>query len=267
MDAPIVVLNDYPASSTQAVAYSAQLAKVLAVRLRLLHTDPDACASPGSHQFVLAHTRLALHRLAQSQPVPTDVEVSAAALPAAVEETTSQHHALLLALERPAFDVPIVGLVATALHLLQTTACPLLIVPSQGPVHVPPRRIALAADGEPFTLGQGLKTLHALTLTLPTQLTVVHAHLPHTVRGGDDALRTVRACGLATRFIPTDLIEVPSRRASDGILAGVQRIQADLLVLVVRRRSATPALFHRSITAKLLKRSLVPVLLMLAQDP
>ncbi|MDO7852477.1 universal stress protein [Hymenobacter convexus] len=149
-----------------------------------------------------------------------------------------------------------------AQRTLRASALPVLVVPSPAAGRMPPRRIALAAEGEPFVLGTGLRALNALLLTLPTRLTVLHSQLPQGHYSAADALHAVQACGLALRHLTIDAREVPALDPASGILAGVQELEADLLVLPVRPRRPHGPAFAGSVVARVLARSPVPVLLL-----
>jgi nucleotide-binding universal stress UspA family protein len=50
--------------------------------------------------------------------------------------------------------------------------------------------------------------------------------------------------------------------ASDGILQACTDHRADMLVLIARQHSLLGSMFHRSVTAQVIERSRVPVLLL-----
>ncbi|MBJ6110384.1 universal stress protein [Hymenobacter sp. BT523] len=245
MDASIVTLGSPP--TREATQYAASLAQLLAARLlpATLAEGPAGSAAP---------PRLAVHCPAASadglRPLPAC-------------EASSASGALLLVLPRP----PAEQLARQAQRTLQASTLPVLMVPSPAAGRMPPRRIALAAEGEPFVVAQGLRTMHALLLTLPTRLTVLHAQRPHALYSGADALHAVQSCGLALRHLTIDACDVPAPDPAAGILAGVQQVAADLLVVPVRARNRWGAGFAGSVTARVLAQSPVPVLLLPVSSP
>ena len=239
MPTPIVVLSecDGPvAPPPGAEAYAALLAKTMAVPLRLLRVVPAAAG-----QVVAAES---------------------------VAAVLAQQDALLLVMRCPTGADPPSGWLATAVwSLLQTVRPPLLLVPGDLADQAPPRRIALVADGDPFTLVHGQRAMHGLLLTLPIQLTVLHAPVPESAASAADALQTVLACGLAARYLTAAAtLVVPAPGAVAGILAGARQVGADLLVLIIRQASLVAAGFSASPLAVLARQSPVPVLLLLATD-
>jgi nucleotide-binding universal stress UspA family protein len=269
MNAPVAVLTDHIAPASRVVSYAAGLAKALAVRLRLLHVGSDSKPTSFSdYQPSYTQTYEALQQLARSQPVRTDVELARAPLPEAVRGVIDHCHPLLLVMGRTSVLVPPEIIVSEAQELLRSAPCSLLVVPAMGWGKVPPRRIAIAADGEPFVVNWGLVALHNLLLMLPTELTVIHASLPQNANAflAQQALETVQTCGLASHYIPTNMVEVKAKLPADGILQAAQQVQADLIVVLVRQRSFGGPLFHRSVAALLLEQSPLPVLLVPVQE-
>jgi nucleotide-binding universal stress UspA family protein len=64
---------------------------------------------------------------------------------------------------------------------------------------------------------------------------------------------------------PLELYKAAETTPAPGVLQAVADTQADLLVLIARPRSFWSGLFHRSVTAAVLRRSTVPVLLLPAE--
>lgn len=79
---------------------------------------------------------------------------------------------------------------------------------------------------------------------------------------GRQALADVRASQLLPPAPPLKLYEVADASPATGILQALDDTQADLLVLIARPRSFLGALFHRSVTAAVLRHTWVPVLLL-----
>lgn len=243
MDASIIVLGSPP--THDATLYAASLARFLAVPLLQVPLQKDTSGS----------SRQVRHRLGpatHAQQAGTTGQEDPAVSPGVPQQ------GLLLVLARP----PARHTAAVTQQLLRASTLPLLLVPSPAAGRLPPRRIALAAAGKPFVLEQSLRIMHALLLTLPAQLIVLHAQLPHSIYSAADALHTVQACGLALRHLAIDGWDVPALAPAAGILAGVQQVAADLLVLPVWPRSRWDPAFASSVTARLLAQCPVPVLLL-----
>lgn len=260
MSTPIVVLTQGPTASPAAEAYAALLAKTIAVPMRLLRVAPVAAAPTTPNG-----TQPAGH-------LPTDTATSSLQSETIASQkiaaALAEQDALLVVMPRPIGATPPLGWLATTVWaLLQTVRPPLLLVPGGLPVQALPLNIALVADGEPFTLMHGQRTMHTLLLTLPTQITVLHAPVPLSNTSLADALQTVLACGLAARYLTTaTTLAVPAPSDVAGILAGARQMGADLLVLIIRQARLAEAGFIAGPMAELLQQSPVPVLLLLAAD-
>ncbi|MDJ0366513.1 universal stress protein [Hymenobacter sp. H14-R3] len=272
MASPLVVLTDFYAVTNRALSYAAGLAVPLQAELVLLHARHDVLLAPvghNSHSPLSDHTTdKALQTLAAEQPVPTQVEVSDRELPEAVRAAVRHHHPLLLVLGRPGgADTPVEIMTGTAMDLLTTVPYPLLVVPAPGWDDFPPRRLLLAVDGEPFTLLQHQDVLRQLLHVAAGTLAVVRvADDSHARLGAEAILRTVAANNLTDELPPSQLHEVHNHSVVGGVLAEAARQDADLLVVVARRHSLLGSLFHRSVTAQLLERSAIPVLVLPAED-
>ncbi|OGX87310.1 hypothetical protein BEN49_10760 [Hymenobacter coccineus] len=83
---------------------------------------------------------------------------------------------------------------------------------------------------------------------------------------GQLALANVRASGLLPAAAPLELYEEAHLNPATGVLQAITDTQADLLVLVARPRSFLAGLFHRSVTAAVLRHCTVPVLLLPAES-
>ncbi|OON69943.1 universal stress protein [Hymenobacter sp. CRA2] len=268
----ILVLTDFYAVSNRALSYAASLAVPLQAHLVLLHVrhdrllcpDEEAAAAPSAR-----HTRQALIALADAQPVPTQVDVTEGYLPDAVAAAVRQHQPQLLVLGRPDNDATPPTMVASAAQdILRHVPFPLLVVPSVGWDNFPPRRMALAVDGEPFSLYENQHLVPSLLSSLGAALTVVHV----TTEPGPTAEVERRVQHEIWRSGVTELAAgiqthvVSNADAAEGILQVAAEVEADLLVLVARRHNLLGGLFHRSVTAQLLAQSPLPVLLLPALD-
>ncbi len=273
MTPPLVVLTDFFAVSNRALSYAAGLAVPLNTQLVLLHVRHDGLLAP--YAYSSYYTRRgerkateALHQLAADQPVPTEVDISAAWLPDAVKETVRLHHPLLLVLGRPgAANPPEDIVVQTAMNLLQEAPYPLLVVPSVGWDVYPPRRLLLAVDGEPFRLLPHQDVVRRLLRATSASFDVVHViDDDHGEGPAAEVLDTIRDNDLVDTLPEGDDHEAFRPTVVGGILWEIARRNADMLVVVARRHSLLGSLFHESITAQLLRESPIPVLLLPAED-
>jgi nucleotide-binding universal stress UspA family protein len=276
MPQSLVILTDFFAVSNQALSYAAGLAVPLKAHLLLLHTRHDALLAPvdgfpSHHTWLGAEkTFYALEELAATQPVASQVEISESALAEAVQEATRHQPALLLVLGRPgAATAPPDLLTRTAMHLLRHAPYPLLVVPGPGSgEEFPPRRLLLAVDGQPFCLHVPADLLHRLLHSLPGTLEAVY--VTNDEQGPPDlaAIRaTVCAPGRAA-VLPEQCLHVVSNTSVvAGILQAAADHAADLLLVVARPHSLLGHLFHDSVTARLLRESPIPVLVLPAVKP
>ncbi|MGY3090899.1 nucleotide-binding universal stress UspA family protein [Hymenobacter sp. UYAg731] len=150
------------------------------------------------------------------------------------------------------------------LPVLRATHRPLLLVPRDAPCVGPPQRVLVAVDGEPFTPNAASRALAPLLAAWGCTFTVVQVH----PQGGPPsrlAVADVRASGLVPAANPLELYQAADTPAAPGVLQAVADTQADLLVLIARPRSFWSELFHRSVTAAVLRHCAVPVLLLPAE--
>ena len=270
MTPSLVVLTDFYAVSNRALSYAAGLAMPLGAHLLLLHTRHDALLAPddyGSSYHTGAgerKTAYALQALAGQQPVPTEVDISEDSLLAAVREAVQHRHPLLVVLNRPDPVVTPTDLVTdTALHLLRHAPYPLLVVPPAGWDAFPPRRLLLLVDGQPFSLRPHQDLLRKLLQATQGTLDVLHV-----VEDGQDTLGsaavlgTVRDNDLVDALAESSLHEVYQSSVVAGALEEAARQTADLLLVVARPHSWLGELFHDSVTARLLRESPIPVLVL-----
>jgi nucleotide-binding universal stress UspA family protein len=79
-------------------------------------------------------------------------------------------------------------------------------------------------------------------------------------------LDTVFTNDLVNELAEGSLRQVHQQTVVGGILREAAGQQADLLVIIARRHSLLGGLFHRSVTAQLLRESAIPVLVLSADD-
>jgi len=273
MKPSIVVLTDFFAVSNRALSYAAGLAVPLQASLLLLHTRHDELLAPA--EFSSRHTPegevktlYALEKLAAEQPVATMVDISSFSLADAVREVVDQRPPLLVVLGRAGAEPSPDDLVTdTAMDLLRHTPYPLLVVPPAGWDQFPPRRLLLAVDGEPFRLAEYRDVLRQLlhathgTLSL-VQVTDNGAPAPNSAA----VLDAVRTNDLVDELADSSLRQVFQNTVVGGILQEAAGQQADMLVVVARRHSLLGGVFHRSVTAQLLRESAIPVLVLPAVE-
>ena len=275
MTPPIVVLTDFFAVTNRALSYAAGLAVPLHAELVLLHARHDGLLSPGEYRSPgmlrsKRQTREAMHALAEGLPVPAEVEIYQELLPAAVAAAVRRHQPQLLVLGRPGTSAMPEDVVSrAAMELLRAVPCPLLIVPAVGWGGFPPRRLALALDGDDFQLYENQDIVHRLLTTMRGTLALLHvsdAGEAAATAAGHRALHSLRHTGLAPvpAEAPTHLVYHPD--AAVGILQGAAELDADLLVVVARRHSLMGRLFHQSVAAQLIGESAIPVLVLPARE-
>ena len=273
MTSSLVVLTDFSALSNRAVSFAAGLAVPLGAQMVLLHVCHDGLLAPDEYNSRRTRqgkrqTIDALEQLAANQPVATEVDISEDFLPDAVKEAVRRHHPLLLVLGRPGSAAsPVENVTNTAMDLLHHASHPLLVVPTVGWENAPPRRLLLAVDGQPFRLYPHQDVLRQLLLATQGTLDVVHITDNEQVRhSATTVLNTVRENELVDHLAESQLHEIHELNAMGGILQEAARQQTDLLVVVARRHSLLGSLFHRSVTARLIQESPIPVLILPAED-
>lgn len=275
MTPSILVLADLSAATERAAQYAAALGSPLQAELTLLHFYHDPVLELAAMNIAQldcnqADTAATLRGLARRLPVPAEVTVSVAPMPAAVEEAVNQHHPLLLAMGlSTAHDVLDQVLHNQVLPVLRDTHQPLLLVPKAGPVPRVPRRVLVAADGEPFKPTAAALAVAPLLAAWEATFTVAHvkAHHAQLASPGKMAQADLRASGLLPPGTPLKLYEECHVSAGAGVLQAIDDTQADLLVLLARPRTFLERRFRRSVTAQVLRHCRVPVLLVPVDAP
>ena len=276
MNPSIVVLANLSEAAEKAAQYAAVLGAPLHAHVALLHSYHDPVLMvPEMAVFTTAQTDrdyaesvTGMQALARRLPGSAEVVLSALPMADAVVEAVQHRNPLVLAMglspEQSFLDELLRNQV---LPLLRATHYPLLLVPEAAPAPFVPRRVLLALDIEPFHLNEASKRLTPLLAAWQAAYTVVHVvdgHEPVTPPHRM-ALADVRASGVVPPDAPLWLHQELNATAADGILQAQADTQADLVVLIARPRSFLGRRFHHSVTADVLHRSPVPVLLLAAQ--
>ncbi|RSK48733.1 universal stress protein [Hymenobacter rigui] len=270
MTTSLLILTDFFQAADAALNYATNLAAPLDARLVLLHVRRDSILDPEMFTGQLSNLsreaiHLALNSLARDLSVPVVAEVGHGRVAFAVADAVSRHHPALVVLGRPdTSGTPDELVTTTSLDILRTAPYPMLVVPHT--VHNPalPRRILLATDGEEFTLGQFAGTARHLLNALHAELTLLHV-TPDTADDTDTAtLDSVMRTGLAADLPVVHTRTVVAEQPAEGILQLAP--EYDAVVLIARRRSLLGQLFHRSVTADIIRQSPVPVLVLPAQE-
>lgn len=277
MKPSIVVLTNLTPGAEHAARYAALLASPLQARLHLLYLYHSPALDPELATITTfpayrsqAQTLGSLEALARTLPAEAQALVSVDNPYAALEEAEHCYQPLLLvaglSLEQDVLDRFLHNQLVPA---LRATRRPVLLVPETAPVAGRPRRVLLAVDAEPFTLNAASRALEPLLDAWPAHFIVTHALGQREAQAypGQRALAHVRASRLLPPTATPELYEQQQLPPAAGVLQAIQDVQADLLVLIARPRSFLGQLFHRSVTAQVLRRSRVPVLLLPAEAP
>jgi nucleotide-binding universal stress UspA family protein len=268
----LVVFAGFYATPRHTVHYANTLAQALHGKLVLLHVnrasmfDPFALMAEGYHQDELnrqTDTAAALSRLAEELHTQPTVEVATDLLPEVAQDLAARHRPALFVLSQPDPAQADSSVPAACAELLRASHYPLLVVPPAVPADQPPHRILIAADREPFTLAAHARPLQQL-LALP-RVELIVAHVSSGVEddaGCSAALRAVQLSGLVKGMTTPELRGYENDDYADGLLAAVQDTRADLVIVLARERSYLGELFHHSVTASLLARCPVPVLVL-----
>lgn len=273
MHLSVVVLTNLTLASEQAARYAALLAEPLQLRLVLLHLyhAPElVTVAPQLAYRNQAETISALQELSARLPMPTDLTVSVQPFTDAVSEAVDQHQAGLLVMGLSAEHDALNHLLHNqALPILQATPLPLLLVPEAAARLQPPRRIALALDGLPFTLNEPSRRVLPLLPASAASYIVTHVASPQEREAfpGQRALAQAHLNELLPSGAAVETYEEHELAPAEGIVQALADTQADLLVLIARPRSFLGQLFHRSVTSQVLRQCRVPVLLLPAKAP
>jgi nucleotide-binding universal stress UspA family protein len=265
----LLILTDFFQAANRALAYAANLAGPLGARLVLLHVRRDSILDPEMFTGELSNLSkeaidLTLSGLARHLTVPVVAEVGHGRVAYAVADAVTRHHPALLVLGRPDESATPDELVqTTSLDILRTAPYPMLVVPHSVHATTPPRRVLVAIDGEPFTLGEHTASARHLLSTLQAELTVLHVVPPGSPAiPAEQALATVLRTGLTIDLPPVQTATLVHEHPAEAILHAARPADYDLVVLIARHRSFFGQLFHRSVTAQVLLHSQLPVLVL-----
>lgn len=270
MATSLLILTDFFQAADAALNYATNLAAPLDARLVLLHVRRDSVLDPEMFTGQLSNLsreaiHLALSSLARDLSVPVVAEVGHGRVAFAVADAVSRHHPALVVLGRhDASGTPDELVTTTSLDILRTAPYPMLVVPHTVRNPALPRRVLLATDGEEFTLGQFAGTARHLLNALHAELTILHVTPTDTATAGTAALDSVTRTGLTADLLTVHTRTVTAAHPAEGILQLAP--EYDMVLLIARRRSFLGQLFHHSVTAEVLRRSPVPVLVLPAQE-
>jgi nucleotide-binding universal stress UspA family protein len=272
MSLTLVVFAGFYPAARHTVQYANTLTQALRGKLVLLHVnrastfDCYATLPEHYHQEELARqteTAAALYRLAEELATRPTVEVATDFLPEIAQDQASRHRPALFVLSQPYQPHENAASLATGCaDLLRGGHHPLLVVPTAASAEQAPRRILIAADREAFTLAPAALALHPLFALPGVELVVAHVSDSEDDAGCGAALRAVQLSGLVKGVATPELRGYEHDNYAEGLLAAVADTGADLVVVLARQRSYLGELFHRSVTAQLLERCPVPVLVL-----
>lgn len=271
----LVVLTNLSPAAEHARRYAARLAGPLGARVVLLHVyqPPVPPAETGLAQSSAAYydreqTEYALRGIAADMLVPTVVEVVDGSFGEALEAAVARYRPLLLVLGLTTTNGYLDALLANrALPLLRHSPYPALLVPESAAL-LPPRRVVIGVDGEPFGLMEpAAGVFRELLHTWQAAPTLAYVTTPESSRSRNEVLRTVQRGGLLPEETELEFCQPLAEAAEAGLLATTTACEANLLVLLARRRSFLGQLFHRSVTARVLRQAQLPVLLLPVAEP
>ncbi|WP_457063925.1 universal stress protein [Hymenobacter sp. UYAg731] len=272
-----IVLTSFYPEAQRAVRYADALAGGVGGHLLLLHAnrisffDPYVFAGDSWRRQELAEEpgiKAMLTHLAGQLHAPATVELLTDLLPAAAQALTRQHNPALFVVGRSADDTAAPDqLSLMLLELLRAGQLPLLLVPLRTAATTPPRRVLIAADSEPFALPKAIDGVKQLLHRLAPHVTIVHVSGVEDDENCARARHAVELSGLTKGLHEAEPRGYQYDRPADGILAAIDDLGADLVVLLARRRSYLGDLLHHSVTAEVLRRSPVPVLAVPAAEP
>ncbi|QDA61035.1 universal stress protein [Hymenobacter jejuensis] len=272
----LVVLSGFFQAAQRAVQYADSLASALGGRLVLLHVkraslfDPYVFVGETMRREELDYekdTSALLAQLVGRLRAPTTVELTTDLLPEVAFDLASRHQPALFVLGLPATERASSELLSTAaLDLLRSAQLPMLLVPVATAASALPQRVLIAADGDDFAL-KDCAAVSELFRALAPELTVVHVSPLDDDETCARALRAVQRSGLTAAVRSVDLRGYQHKSPTGGLLEAIGEQAADLVVVLARPHSYLGELFHRSVTARVIAQSPVPVLVLPVSEP
>lgn len=264
----LLVPTDFLQPADCALAYADTLAGAIDAQVVLLHVRRDALLDP-ERLTGRAETQspeviaLALESLARTVSAPVVAETGHGQVASAVVAALGRHQPALAVLgHRNTTALPDELVATVPLDLLRIAPQPMLVVPAGAATAVAPRRVLLAVDGEPFSLGQHTGVAQHFLAALQAQLTLLHV-APHQSAVADNkALEAVERTGLALGLPALTFQHLTHPDPAAGILQVIAEGQFELVALIARPRSFLGALFHHSVTAQVLLHCPVPILVL-----
>lgn len=119
-----------------------------------------------------------------------------------------------------------------------------------------------STDEQPFSLRATTDALQDWLKSLPLTTTVVHVTGHDGPSHADVGLQAAQDTGLFGHLTDNSLYEVRGEAPTDGVLHAAAELQAEMLVLFARPHTWLGEVFHRSVTAQLLRRSTLQVLVL-----
>jgi nucleotide-binding universal stress UspA family protein len=264
----LLVPTDFLQPADCALAYADTLAAAIRAQVVLLHVRRDALLDPerltGRADVQRLETvNVALASLARTVSVPVVVETRHGQVAAAVVEALGRHQPALAVLgHRDTAALPDEVISTVPLDLLRTAPQPMLVVPVGTPAAVVPRRVLLAVDDEHFSLGEHMGLVHHFLAALQPLLTVLHVAPRQSAVGDSKALEAVERTGLPLDLPAITFQHLTHDNTAEGILQVIAEGGFELVAIIARPRSFLGELFHRSVTARVLLHSPVPVLVL-----
>lgn len=264
MPAPLLVLADFTPAANLALAYATVVASRLQAPLVLLHVRRTSSREAKIPHRSEGEIAAELSRRTTGLAVPVSVEITNDELNDAVAAAVAQHQPQLIVLARPDSNLPDELINTTSLDLLRRTPVPLLVVPSTAPPTPTLQHVTIAADNQPFTLSPPVAELgqRLLAAFKPS------VNITHVVEPEDDDRATVARQQVESSGLLAAIPHVTTRGQRhlhppvEGILAAAEEDKASLLLLIARQHSILQRLFYQSVSARVVQRSPVPVLVL-----
>jgi nucleotide-binding universal stress UspA family protein len=264
----LIVLANFLPAAHRAIRYAAELAAPLGAQLVLLHVQEVTVLEgellPQSEERS-GDLLMAVQALADVVYVPTCVELIPDLQLSTAAELAKRYAPALFVLGHAAEPAAEGEVSEAVLEVLRSGEFPLLVVPETYRGTATPKQLLVAADGEPFSLNKPEAALQLLS-DLEPRLTVVNVSAVEDDQTCAAALHHVRACGLADVASHTTIQAMHHGYPVQGLLKAVNLTNAEMVVLIARRRSFLSTMFHRSVTNRLLRVCSVPMLLLPATN-